>query len=200
VAVLSRAKRAGKKNTDWNPEIGSAFAQKPGMSLHRTAVGTGAPAPKLKVVSGHTCGVAATAIGPAIADQADGCQHILIVDDEAQIRELLTAYLQKQGYRVSAASTSEEALHALKQTPVDLAVLDISLENEDGLKLLSQIKIGYPGVRVVMLTGLGFVEDLLEEAQRKGADGYMSKVLSLDELHMAIQRALRPLHQPASAA
>jgi DNA-binding response OmpR family regulator len=144
--------------------------------------------------------VAGTAIGPAIADQGDGFRHILIVDDELQIRELLSAYLQKQGYRVSAASTSEEAMEALRQTPVDLAVLDIGLANEDGLKLLSQIKIGYPGVRVVMLTGLGFVEDLLEEAQRKGADGYMSKVLSLDELHMAIQRALRPQPQPASAA
>jgi two-component system OmpR family response regulator len=124
----------------------------------------------------------------------------MIVDDELQIRELLSAYLQKQGYRISAASTSEEAMHTLKQMPVDLAVLDISLANEDGLKLLSQIKLGYPSVRVVMLTGLGFVEDLLEEAQRKGADGYMSKVLSLDELHMAIQRALRPLPQPATAA
>lgn len=170
------------------------------MSLHRTPAGTGTPAPKLNGVSGHSCAGGATSISPAIAVQADGCQHILIVDDELQIRELLSAYLQKQGYRISSASTSEEAMDALRQTPVDLAVLDIGLANEDGLKLLSQIKIGYPGVRVVMLTGLGFVEDLLEEAQRKGADGYMSKVLSLDELHMAIQRALRPQPQPASAA
>ena len=170
------------------------------MSLHRTAAGTGTPAPKLKAASGHSRGVAATVIVPAIVDQADGCQHILIVDDELQIRELLSAYLQKQGYRISSASTSEEAMDALRQTPVDLVVLDIGLANEDGLKLLSQIKIGYPSVRVVMLTGLGFVEDLLEEAQRKGADGYMSKVLSLDELHMAIQRALRPQPQAASAA
>ena len=170
------------------------------MSQNRPVTGAGTPAPKLKGASGHSCGGVTTALGPAIADQADGCRHILIVDDEQQIRELLSAYLHKQGYRVQAASTSDEAMHALKQTPVDLAVLDIGLANEDGLKLLSKIKLGYPSVRVVMLTGLGFVEDLLEEAQRKGADGYMSKVLSLDELHMAIQRALRPQPQPASAA
>jgi len=169
------------------------------MSLHRHAGEAATPSPKLQRTSGNCC-VGAPAVAPAIADQADGCQHILIVDDEAQIRELLTAYLQKQGYRVSSASTSEEALNALTQIPVHLAVLDISLANEDGLKLLSRVKIEYPSVRVVMLTGLGFVEDLLEEAQRKGADGYMSKVLSLDELHMAIQRALRPQAQPASAA
>jgi len=169
------------------------------MSQYRQAVEAGAPSPKLKRVSGNSC-VSETAVRPAIVDKTGGCQHILIVDDEAQIRELLSAYLQKQGYRVSAASKSEEALQFLKQTPVDLAVLDIGLANEDGLRLLAQIKVGYPGVRVVMLTGLGFVEDLLEEAQRKGADGYMSKVLSLDELHMAIQRAMRPQPQPASAA
>lgn len=142
----------------------------------------------------------ATPVAAPMAEPVERCLHILIVDDEAQIRELLTAYLQKQGYQVSSASTSEEALQALMQTPVHLAVLDISLGNEDGLKLLSRVKLEYPNVRVVMLTGLGFVEDLLEEAQRKGADGYMSKVLSLDELHMAIQRALRPQPQPASAA
>ena len=169
------------------------------MSQHRHAIEAGTPSPKLKRVSGNTS-VAGPAARASVVDQTTGCQHILIVDDEAQIRELLSAYLQKQGYRVSAASTSEEAMQSLKQTPVDLAVLDIGLANEDGLRLLAQIKVGYPSVRVVMLTGLGFVEDLLEEAQRKGADGYMSKVLSLDELHMAIQRAMRPQPQPASAA
>jgi len=169
------------------------------MSQPRHAVEPETPSPKLKRVSGAAC-AAETAVSPAIADEAGGCRHLLIVDDEAQIRELLSAYLRKQGYQVSAASTSEEALQALTQMPVDLVVLDISLANEDGLKLLSRIKIEYPSVRVVMLTGLGFVEDLLEEAQRKGADGYMSKVLSLDELHMAIQRALRPQPQSASAA
>ena len=169
------------------------------MSQHRPAVESGTPSPKLKRASGNSCAIETT-VGPAIVDQAGGCQHILIVDDEAQIRELLSAYLRKQGYRVSAASTSEEALRALTETPVDLAVLDISLANEDGLKLLSRVKMEFPGIRVVILTGLGFVEDLLEEAQRKGADGYMSKVLSLDELHMAIQRALRPQPQTASAA
>lgn len=169
------------------------------MSQHRHAVESGTPSPKLKRASGSACAVE-TSIAPALSDQAAVCRHILIVDDEQQIRELLSAYLQKQGYRVAAASTSGEAMQALAQMPVDLAVLDIGLANEDGLKLLSQIKLGYPSVRVVMLTGLGFVEDLLEEAQRKGADGYMSKVLSLDELHMAIQRALRPQPQPANAA
>ena len=119
-------------------------------------------------------------------------QHILVVDDETQIRELLSVYLVKQGFKVSSAATSEETLKLLKQEPTDLVVLDIGLADEDGLKLLADIKKNHPGLRVVMLTGMGFVEDLLQEAHQKGADGYVSKVLPLDELLMAIQRTFKP--------
>jgi len=119
-------------------------------------------------------------------------QHILVVDDEAQIRELLALYLTKQGYKVSTASTSSETLAFVHQNPVDLVVLDIGLAEEDGLNLLARIKAGHPEVRVVMLTGMGFVEDLLHEAHEKGADGYVSKVLPLDELLLTIRRVLIP--------
>ena len=107
-------------------------------------------------------------------------QHILVVDDETQIRELLSVYLVKQGFKVSSAATSQETLKLLKQEPADLVVLDIGLADEDGLKLMADIKKNHPGLRVVMLTGMGFVEDLLQEAHQKGADGYVSKVLPLD--------------------
>ncbi|MEY2409094.1 MAG: two-component system, NtrC family, response regulator AtoC [Verrucomicrobiota bacterium] len=126
-------------------------------------------------------------------------QNILVVDDEVQIRELLSVYLQRQGYVVATAATSEETMRAFAQSPVDLVVLDIGLANEDGLRLLTQIKAAYPAVRVVMLTGMGFVEDLLQEAQQKGADGYVSKVLPLDELLMAIQRVFKPAHTASAA-
>ena len=127
-------------------------------------------------------------------------QHILVVDDEAQIRELLSVYLKRQGYEVATAATSEETMCTLRQYPIDLAVLDIGLANEDGLGLLAEIKAAHPNVRVVMLTGMGFVEDLLQEAQQKGADGYVSKVLPLDELLVAIQRVFKPTQPAANAA
>ncbi len=118
-------------------------------------------------------------------------EHILVVDDEAQIRELLCIYLIKQGFTVSTAGTSKETLQVLQKTPADLVVLDIGLADEDGLKVLAEIKKQHPAIRVVMLTGMGFVEDLLQEAHQKGADGYVSKVLPLDELLMAIQRTCK---------
>ncbi len=119
-------------------------------------------------------------------------QHILVVDDEAQIRELLAVYLSKQGYDVSTAASSVETLRLVDESPIDLVVLDIGLAEEDGLKLLPTIKARRPNLRVVMLTGMGFVEELLQEANQKGADGYVSKVLPLEELLLAIQRALQP--------
>ncbi len=118
-------------------------------------------------------------------------QRILVVDDEPQIREMLAMYFTRHGYDTAMAGDSAETLRAVQETKVDVVVLDIGLAEEDGLKLLEQLKTAHPALRVIMLTGMGFVEDLLLEAQQKGADGYVSKVLPLDELLVAIQRILK---------
>jgi len=132
-------------------------------------------------------------IGSKIAlDRTRMSQHLVIVDDEPQIRDLLSMYLVKQGYRVSTAADSAELEKILGVDPVDLVVLDIGLAEEDGLRVLDQLKTNRPGLLVVMLTGMGFVEDLLQEAHQKGADGYVSKALPLEELLLTIQRTLTP--------
>lgn len=118
-------------------------------------------------------------------------QRILVVDDETQIREMLSMYLSSHGYEAMTADDSQEALRAVEEDDIDVVILDIGLAEEDGLKLLEQLKTSHPELSVIMLTGMGFVEDLLQEAQQKGADGYVSKVLPLDELLMAIQRILK---------
>jgi DNA-binding response OmpR family regulator len=118
-------------------------------------------------------------------------QRILVVDDEPQIRDMLSLYFSRHDYQVSVAANSTEALRAASAGDFDVAVLDIGLAEEDGLKLLENLKAKYPELRVIMLTGMGFVEDLLEEAHRKGADGYVSKVLPLDELLLAVQKILK---------
>src|SRR3954469_7140955 len=118
-------------------------------------------------------------------------QRILVVDDEPQIREMLSMYFANHGYDTGTAGNSAETLRAVEGGKVDVVVLDIGLAEEDGLRLLEQLKSAHPDLRVIMLTGMGFVEDLLQEAQQKGADGYVSKVLPLDELLLAIQRILK---------
>ncbi len=119
--------------------------------------------------------------------------HILVVDDEGQVRDLLALYFRKHGYEVSAAATSAETLRSVEARQPDLVVLDIGLDQEDGLKLLETLKRRFSKVKVVMLTGMGFVEELLQEAQQKGADGYVSKVLPLDELLATVEQVLKPL-------
>ena len=118
-------------------------------------------------------------------------QRILVVDDEPQIREMLSLYFGKHGFDVATAGNSAETLQKVNESPFDVVVLDIGLAEEDGLTLLEKLKSAHPELRVIMLTGMGFVEDLLQEAQQKGADGYVSKVLPLDELLASVQKILK---------
>src|SRR3954467_10662127 len=81
---------------------------------------------------------------------------ILIVDDEPQMREVLSLFLTEHRHQVFTASISTETLEFLEQEGVNLVVLDIGLGGEDGLKLLCDIKAEHPDTQVVMLTGMGF--------------------------------------------
>lgn len=120
-------------------------------------------------------------------------KHLLVVDDEAPIRDLLSTFFQKREYQVSVAENAEETWDILKQEKIDLVILDLALgDDRDGMDLLIQIKEENPDVRVIILTGMGFDEDLLNEAMKYGASGYVSKTLPLDQLHEEISRALEP--------
>ena len=118
-------------------------------------------------------------------------QRILVVDDEPQICEMLSMYFARHDFEPHTAADSATVMNIIAGNKIDIVVLDIGLADEDGLKVLEKIKAAQPAIRVIMLTGMGFVEDLLLEAQQKGADGYVSKVLPLDELLAAVQRILR---------
>lgn len=115
---------------------------------------------------------------------------ILIVDDEPQICELYGLYFEREGLRASSASTAAECLSQVEAQKPDVVLLDINLANEDGLDVLAKIKDLRPGVRVVMMTGMGFVEDLLREALNRGADGYVSKVMPCEELLQTVRRVM----------
>ncbi len=117
-------------------------------------------------------------------------QRILVVDDEAPILELLSAYFRKHGYEVSGAATSDEALRLVDDQPFQLVILDVLLADTDGLEVLAIIKQSHPRLPVIIMTGIGFDEELLQEALQKGAAGYVSKTLPLDQLLMEVHRAL----------
>jgi DNA-binding NtrC family response regulator len=117
-------------------------------------------------------------------------QHILVVDDEPAIRDLLSSYFRKHGYEISAASTAEETLRLTNEVPLQLVILDVLLPDSDGLEILEQLKAAHPNLPVIIMTGIGFDEELLQEAIQKGASGYVSKTLPLDQLLMEVHRTL----------
>lgn len=118
-------------------------------------------------------------------------QHILIVDDEAPILDLLSDFFTKRGFKVTAAATAKEALKAADELPLNLVVLDVLLPDADGLELLGTLKSSHPNLPIIIMTGIGFDEELLREAQQKGASGYVSKTLPLDQLLMEVHRTLK---------
>ena len=134
----------------------------------------------------------ALAMNPAFRSNHPMKQHILVVDDEAPARDLLSAYLKKNGYSLTTAADATEAQRLLAEKSVnfDLAILDVLLPDGDGLELLQKFKAARPRLPVIIMTGIGFDEELLQEAARKGAAAYLSKTAPLDQMLMEVQRAL----------
>src|SRR3954469_17659680 len=100
-------------------------------------------------------------------------QHILIVDDEQPIRELLQAYFQKHNYQVTTAADAAATFRAADDVPLQLVILDVLLPDSDGLEILQTLKAAHPNLPVIIMTGIGFDEELLQEAIQKGASGYV---------------------------
>jgi DNA-binding NtrC family response regulator len=123
-------------------------------------------------------------------------RRILIVDDEPNIHAILSAFLSGSGYEVASAYTASETLDFIGNGHFDLVILDIGLEGDNGLELLRQIKTKRPQLPVIMYTGMGFDEELLQKALQNGAAGYASKTLPPDHLQIEIQRALQRRGSP----
>jgi DNA-binding NtrC family response regulator len=117
-------------------------------------------------------------------------QHILVVDDEAPILEMLSSYLKKHGYEVFTANSAADALSLLEEKLVHLIILDVLLADTDGLELLDQIKALRPRIPVIIATGIGFEEELLQEALEKGAAAYFTKTQPLEQLLTEVHRTL----------
>ena len=116
--------------------------------------------------------------------------HILFVDDEAPIRELLALYFRKKGFAVTTAVTAAEARGLIDKNAFDLAVLDVNLAGENGLDLLSYIRNERGPVPVVIFTGLTGDPDLLQKALAAGANGFMKKADPLGVLFHEVCRHL----------
>ena len=115
--------------------------------------------------------------------------HVLIVDDDAEIRTLLSEYLQRNGYRVSAVADGRRMWAALEVKHPDLIVLDLMLPGEDGLTLCRNLR-ARSSVPVIMLTARGEETDRIVGLEM-GADDYLAKPFNPRELLARIKSILR---------
>lgn len=118
-------------------------------------------------------------------------QEILIVDDEADIRELVAGILEDEGYKTRIARNADEALQAIETRRPHLLFLDIWLQGSrlDGLQLLDIIKKGHPDLPVVMISGHGNIETAVS-AIKRGAYDFIEKPFKADRLVLIAARAL----------
>ncbi len=116
---------------------------------------------------------------------------ILIVDDEADIRELIGGLLEDEGYQARYAGDADSALSAIRQRKPALAVLDVWLQGSrlDGIELLDEIKQADPELPVIVISGHGTIETAVA-AIRKGAYDFIEKPFKSDKLLVTVERAL----------
>jgi two-component system OmpR family response regulator len=120
----------------------------------------------------------------------DTPDHILIVDDDAEIRSLLSQYLLKNGLRVTAVADGRAMWQALEAGRIDLIVLDLMLPGEDGLTLCRNLRAKSSDIPVIMLTARGEETDRIVGLEM-GADDYLAKPFSARELLARIKAILR---------
>ncbi len=119
-------------------------------------------------------------------------RHLLIVDDDDRIRELIKEYLSREGYRVTGAAHAAAARRLMELIEFDLVVLDVMMPGESGLELTSWVrtKAGLSRTPVLLLTARGDPSDRIEGLSR-GADDYMGKPFEPKELALRIDAILR---------
>jgi DNA-binding response OmpR family regulator len=137
----------------------------------------------------------------------DGAATVVVVDDEADLRDAVVAYLTRQGLSVRGAANAAELRAHLAAAPADLVVLDLAMPGEDGLSVARWLRARGDDVGIVMLTAAAEVVDRVVGLE-VGADDYVAKPFDLRELLARLRAVLRrraaaraaPADEPAPAA
>jgi DNA-binding NtrC family response regulator len=115
--------------------------------------------------------------------------HILVVDDEINIRNALVTILEKKGHQVRGAGSGEEALQCLADAPTDLVLTDLKMPGISGMEFLRRLKDKWLDTEVVVMTAFGSI-DTAVEAMRLGAYDYLTKPIDRGRLIVVVQKAL----------
>lgn len=121
--------------------------------------------------------------------------HLLIVDDDDRIRDLLLRYLAQAGYVVAAAASADQADATLTVLDVDLIVLDVMMPGKTGVELARDLRARGVETPILLLTAMGEVDDRIKGLE-SGADDYLTKPFEPRELQLRIEAILRRRPKP----
>lgn len=113
---------------------------------------------------------------------------IMLVDDSFILRDRLAEAFQERGFQVSVAGTCDEALSVFRNSPTDLAVVDLRMPGRSGLTLISQLKAIHPEVKVLILSGFGSIATAID-AVKLGAVNFLPKPADADDILLAFSRS-----------
>jgi len=116
-------------------------------------------------------------------------KHLLVVDDDQRIRDLLKEYLIKEGFIISTADCAEDAREKMRYINYDLIILDVMMPGDDGLKFTSEIRINSQ-TPIILLTAKSEIDSKIEGLET-GADDYITKPFSPKELVLRINSILK---------
>ena len=130
----------------------------------------------------------------------DAEPHLLVVDDDLRLRELLRRYLSDSGFRVTGAADAAEARAQLASFAFDLVVLDVMMPGESGIELTRSLRQrAAPHIPVLLLTAMGEPEDRVNGLEQ-GADDYLAKPFEPRELVLRIRNILQRRPEPVDAS
>ena len=115
-------------------------------------------------------------------------ERILLVDDEASVREFLSIMLEDEGYLVEQAASGEEGVSKLKKTEFDLILTDLKMSGVSGMDLLREAKKYRPSTQVIVMTAFGTTETAVE-GMKLGAFDYLLKPADFEDLKKILDRA-----------
>ncbi len=116
---------------------------------------------------------------------------ILVVDDEAPVRDLFTDLFKKEDCLPVTCASGEEALAILKKESFDVVLLDIKLPGMNGLEVLKKIRDDYKDLPVVMITGFGFDEELIAKSKQFGCSGYIGKNMPVSQIIVTFKQFVK---------
>jgi DNA-binding NtrC family response regulator len=124
----------------------------------------------------------------------DETTRILIIDDDENIRKVLTTILEDEGYYVESVDTAKKAIERTKRKFYNLALIDIRLPDMEGIELLTKMKNTTPKIRKIIITGYPTLQNAVEAVNR-GADAYIMKPFDMEKVLEEIKDQLKKQHE-----